>query len=151
VKGETLEVRFRSKVAPPDANGCELWTGGKFWNGYGVIWRNGKHAYAHRTAWELGHGEIPDGKIVCHRCDVKLCVADAHLFLGTDADNSADKVAKGRQARGAMLPQTKLSEADVLAIRAIGRTRSQKEISAMFGVSQSVVSNILSGKRRVHL
>ena len=62
--------------------------------------RRGETAYAHRMAWELEHGPIPGDLWVLHRCDNPPCVRLDHLFLGTHADNMADKVAKGRQARG---------------------------------------------------
>jgi len=67
-------------------------------NGYGSFWLNGAKVGAHRVAWELCHGPIPPGMHVLHHCDVRPCVA--HLFLGDDAANMADRHAKGRDAKG---------------------------------------------------
>lgn len=80
-------------------NGCLEWTGSiRATDGYGEIsGRHGKTLRTHRVAWELAHGPIPEGLHVLHHCDnPPCCDAEKCLFLGTDADNSADKMAKGR-------------------------------------------------------
>jgi hypothetical protein len=95
-----LEVRFWQRVRK-DQDGCWRWTGHcRRTNGYGTIRISEQSKLAHRVSWEMANGPIPDGTFVCHRCDNPPCVNPAHLFLGTVADNAADMVAKGRQAKG---------------------------------------------------
>lgn len=110
-------------------------------SGYGQVNRDGRAAYAHRVAWELAHGPAGDAYVL-HRCDNRKCVNPEHLFLGSFDDNMADMVAKGRQAHGTRNMHAKLTEADVLAIRASGL--KQREIAEQFGVQQSLVSMIRS-------
>ena len=83
----------------PASNDCIEWVGHLSDTGYGLVTRSGKHLKAHRLSWAFHNGEIPDGLHVLHHCDNRKCVNIDHLFLGTNADNVADKIAKGRQYR----------------------------------------------------
>ena len=91
-----ITERFWSKVEKGD--GCWLWRGAIGSHGrYGQFNVVNRSRPSHRVAWELVNGPIPAGLYVLHRCDVGLCVNPAHLFLGTQKDNMADMMAKGRQ------------------------------------------------------
>lgn len=82
-------------------DGCWEWQGTKGTFGYGVARAWKRQTTAHRRAWELWHGSIPEGVHVLHRCDNPPCVRPDHLFLGTPADNVMDMIAKGRRGRPA--------------------------------------------------
>lgn len=127
--------------AGPDE--CWLWTSRIDKHGYGRWSGN----LAHRLAYTHFKGPIPAGLLVCHTCDNPVCVNPAHLWLGTNADNARDKVAKGR-ARGGSLSggnRAKLTTKDALEIRRLRGTMTQAKIAAMFGVGQNTVSRIQNG------
>ncbi len=98
---ETYEERFWSfvdKSAGPDA--CWPWTGSRL-KGYGAFRRYGNRRVATRIAWEYVTGAPPpDDLVIMHSCDNPPCCNPAHLKPGTDAENVADCIAKGRNSRG---------------------------------------------------
>lgn len=124
---------------------CWLWNMSTFGFGYGQLNIAKKHVSAHRRAWELWNGAIPEGMCVLHRCDVPACCNPAHLFLGTRTDNQKDMAAKGRAASGERNSQSTLKADQVLAIYA--DPRPQPEIARQYGVRQSAVSRIKTGNR----
>lgn len=108
---------------------------------------SGKIELAYRAAYRLFRGPIPDGLFVLHSCDNGLCVNPAHLFVGTQADNMADKVKKNRQARGERSGQARLTEASVREIRALNvQGMSERKLAARFGVSNAAIHSVLSGE-----
>lgn len=89
--------RFESRLLET-TSGCLEWTGSRNADGYGSATRGRSSALAHRLAWELAYGPIPQGRLVCHRCDNPPCCNPEHLFLGTQSDNMRDMAAKGRSS-----------------------------------------------------
>jgi len=134
-------------TAPPNANGCRLWTGAVWDNtGYPRFNRGGTSVPAYRVAWELANGPIPNGLWVCHKCDVGRCLTITHMFLGTPADNSADMARKGRAAKGEKNGGGgKLTAAKVLTIRGAYESGvvSQQRLADAFGVTQGIVSAVV--------
>ncbi len=143
--------RFWSKVSPEPNTGCWLWVGSVSWQGYGRAWLGGRCVLAHRASWAESFGPIPCGLHALHRCDNPPCVNPAHLFLGTNAENVADRDRKGRGARGASVSNRgerngshKLTREAVREIRAsVGAT--QDALARRYGVTQAVVWRVLRG------
>lgn len=97
---KSAEERFVASYRVSE-NGCWLWIGAPQSNfSYGSLKVNGKKIPAHRYSWTRVNGPIPEGLLVCHKCDVPLCVNPDHLFIGTVLDNARDRDSKGRQSRG---------------------------------------------------
>jgi len=122
--------------------------------GYGQFWDGERQISTHRYAYLQWKGEIPHGAMVCHTCDNPPCCNPNHLFLGTHQDNMDDGKTKKRfkSLHGSLHGNAKINEHDVKSIkeqRAMGLT--QKQIGKQFGIDQSEVSNILSGKRWHHV
>jgi hypothetical protein len=129
------------KTIPVPECGCLLWLGATVKGGYGKTSRKGRTLIAHRAIWEAKHGPIPEGKILCHSCDVPLCVNVDHLFLGTHQDNAADKVTKNRQAKGRQIYQTVLDEETVRQLRQA--TGTYASIAREFGLREGNVRLVL--------
>ena len=145
---EMLEL-FHSCYAVDAITGCWVWNGQMHKQGYGVIDMKRKgtryRMLAHRFSLKyVGKVGLPDDLNACHHCDNRPCVNPEHLFHGTQKQNMEDCVAKGRQAKGGMLPQTKLSEHQVHLIWSDGRP--YEEIASDFGTHTSSVANIKAGK-----
>lgn len=105
----TLERVYARVEIQPGEDGCHLWTGHTV-SGYGQIKAEGKHRYVHVVAYECRHGSLPPGLLVLHKCDIRNCVRDEHLFVGTHQDNADDKVRKGRHRNGKPMLGKKFSQ-----------------------------------------
>lgn len=134
--------------------GCWGWTGKVNADGYGAIHHRHGLALAHRVAWEVAHGLIPDGQCVLHACDNPPCTNPAHLFLGTRADNNRDRRAKGRSAVGSRSGRARLTEALVADLRrrhAAGEFHSISGVARDLGVSHGAISDAVRGKSWQHV
>lgn len=177
---EEIAGRFWAKVHKSDS--CWLWQGTPCNSGYGEFGFNGARWLTHRLAYTLAYGPIPAGLCVLHRCDAnyplrdityRLCCRPDHLFLGTRADNAADRDAKGRCVwdhpvrgdqhyhrlrpetvrRGERHPVAKLDET---AVREIRRLRSvegltYRQIAARFDVDLTNIACIVKRKTWAHI
>jgi hypothetical protein len=136
-----IETRFWAKVNKTDA--CWLWVGSLDKDGYGQIAarHDGRTGLlrAHRLSWVLAYGSIPEGLVICHKCDVRSCIRAEHLFLGTHQDNIADARQKGRLNNSLPRPR-KLTLADRLAIYHMPNRRGLGvELALRYGVTKTCI------------
>lgn len=154
ISGHTLRGRhfpdtktaFWFYVTPTSPERCWIWQGPNDASaGYGRVSVNGVLYHAHRLSYELHHGPLQDGQIVCHTCDNPRCVNPNHLFAGTLQDNQADMMAKQRNVRGKAHPRAILTERQVTQIREMYATGkyTQKRLGALFGVSKTLVGRVV--------
>ena len=147
----TLEERFWSKVDRQPV-GCWTWRSMVRGQRYGRFHVAGRKVLAHRLAYELLIGPIPDGLDLCHTCDNDACVRPDHLFPATHEVNMRDAAAKGRVARGERVTRSKLTSDQVSEIRA--RRLAGEGVVALgiaFGVHNSVISRVARGVAWAHV
>lgn len=132
-------ARFQAKVSIDPDTGCHNWTAYRNEWGYGKVTVRNALFNAHRRIFIHVNGPIPDGLVVRHKCDNPACVNPAHLELGTDAENAADKAQRRRT-------QTKITDD---AVRRIRNSRLKGvELAREYGLSTAAISLIRAGKRR---
>lgn len=150
-KSNTLDV-FSLLIDRGGLTECWPFTGSRDSEGYGRMMIRRRAHKAHRLAYELSHGEIPVGMVVCHSCDNPPCCNPAHLFIGTPADNTADRDAKMRGIHGERNHKAKMTEADVVELRRLrGDGVTTVKLAAMFGISQAVASKAALGQTWRHV
>ena len=129
---------------PPPAGVLWLWTGNVGANGYGRLRADGKRYVAHRAAYELFNGPIPKGVVVRHTNDTPLDVNPHHLILGTTKNNVEDMVERERQARGQRQHLAKLTETEVLTIRARHAAgESIYGLARAYGMGETSIRNVV--------
>ena len=140
--------RFFSRVLITP--GCWLWTGSISSTGYGNLYLQGKVVNAHKACYEHYEGEVPKGLELLHRCDIRNCVNPSHLKPGTHRENQEDAGLKNRLPFGEAHWACKLTDADVLEILDLLKRGpySQRHISRIYGVSDTAIRRIKSGKRK---
>jgi hypothetical protein len=153
-KTRPLADKYWEKVDKQGPDDCWNWTGAKTRLGYGSIGVDGKTMSAHRVAWAMEYGSLPDDKDVCHHCDNPGCVNPKHLFLGTETDNMRDKMSKGRgnQQKGERNGNAKLTSEAVTHIRELAQQgRRLVDIAAIFGISDITVGAIVKRRAWKHV
>ena len=147
-----IEQRFEDNKQIDDLTNCHNFLGFKTWQGYGKIKYKGKPYLSHRLFWILNKGKIPQDKHILHKCDNPSCFNLDHLFIGTNSDNVADKVAKNRQyhppkGKDHYRGNAKLTETQVMEIKnLLKRGYSQADIHRDFKISRQIVSDIATSK-----
>lgn len=153
-----IEDRFWEKVNRRDDDECWEWMGATNALGYGSFFVEKvggviRTSLAHRMGYQLEVGQIPAGALVLHSCDNPPCVNPAHLSLGTNLDNAADRESRGRggQPKGSRSGNAKLTEADIREIRDLYPFMTQDDLAMRFGVCQTTISRIVLGKSWSHV
>jgi predicted DNA-binding protein (UPF0251 family) len=132
-----------------DSRGCRIWQL-SIKHGYGQVSVDGVSVYAHRAAYEVFVGRIPDGLQVLHTCDVRPCIEPTHLFLGTQLDNVVDMWTKGRGKLppihiGEAHPLVTIADVEVAAIRlAFYQGQQQRDLAARYRCSQATISRFVN-------
>jgi hypothetical protein len=149
-KGYTKED-FYNKLKIMD-NGCWEWTGSRHVAGYGMTRIDGKLYRCNRVALELEGIDLTN-KIAMHTCDNPPCCNPAHLIAGTMKDNMEDRNNKERQAKGIDLKHSKLTEEQIVEIRALwaSGTMTQTDIGFDYGVHQGTISYLVNNKTWKHI
>jgi hypothetical protein len=144
------------RIGSPDE--CWEWQNALDADGYGVWSIQGQQVKTHRYAYELSKGKIPDSLHVCHSCDNRRCCNPSHLWVGTNDDNHADKRRKGREVPpptfyGSSHPQSKLTEQDVLEIRALYAEGNDtyKTLAQKFNVSSGLIGHVVTRRNWKHI
>lgn len=160
-------MRFWSSVDKTVDTDCWIWRSDRSSFGHGRFLFLGQRTQAHRYAYELEYGTIPDGLVLCHKCDVPECVNPSHMFVGTQKDNIQDCVRKGRWPvgqthwcsgkpelvkRGERAGNSKLSETQVAEIYRLCCSGSNySDVAALFGINRATAVQIHRGKTWNHV
>ncbi len=149
-KIERIKLLYEKKVIRKSDNECWDWSGMIDDSGYASMKVHRKNEKASRMSWLMNFGEIPNGLLVCHTCDNRLCTNPKHLWLGTHQMNVTDMMSKGRHVvtrGGAKLTEEQVKEIKKLLKEGITVT----EIAKTYNMKQSSISLIKLGKNWKHV
>lgn len=152
-----LSLEGRLKARTEVSEGCWEWRGAISNKGYGVLTFKGKQVLVHRAMYELALGPIPTGLFVCHHCDNRKCLRPEHLFVGSQRDNIADMMSKGRGGGQFKKGHTVSWSLDQDRRRAIAETISRRNSgegnpAAKLNAAQvNEIRTLLSGEPRAKL
>ena len=153
-ENKAIVSRFWSKVSVKSDIDCWEWQAGKTSQGYGGFHYGKFSIRAHRFSYQLHNRKINEYECVCHSCDNPSCVNPKHLWIGTRAENNADKEAKGRgtypnQMSGEGNTNYVLTTPEVISIKVMARKgMPQARIASYIGVSAATVCMVVNGDRR---
>lgn len=140
---ELAKKRLLARYEEDSKTGCWNWTGPTTRGGYGAFKMQQKSMAASRAAMILLRGVDPSGMFVCHTCDNPRCINPDHLFLGTPADNAADRDAKGRTKSGPSAQQRLTEEQAQFILRSSMRN---VDLARRFGVSERAICDVRRGR-----
>jgi len=130
---------------------CWYWTGYVANDGYGVKSMRDHPVKVHRLSYVVYNGPIDDGLVVRHSCHERTCINPNHLSIGTPRDNAQDMVEADRQASGKKHGMAKLTESQVLEIRALAGRFTHREIGERFNVTRPMIGYIINRKNWKHI
>lgn len=136
-----MSVRFWAKVAPPDINGCRLWTGAVFKSGYGAF-KHGITWRAHRMAWVLAGNKLDSDKIIMHLCSNKLCCNPEHLQQSTQSNNLYHAAAHGKMTRHTGVNADKRFDDAIIQAIVVSTAISCREWARRLGCEHHIISRI---------
>lgn len=144
----TLNSSAKSKKMP---SGCWEYRGTIEKRGYGVLEVDRRQWRAHRYMYVQTHGPVSDDLYICHKCDNRLCVNPDHLYAGTVRNNADDAIARDR-IKGEFNGRAKLTNEQVVEIRErYANGEYQEKLAAAYNVGQTTISEIVIGKKWVHV
>lgn len=135
-----LKRWIRDHLDYPHKDYCLIWPFASKRKGYGSVFHNGRVVSAHRFMCELIHGPAPEGYVAAHSCNRggEGCTNPHHLSWKTNSANQLDRTDRGKRS--------KLTKAKALEIRALLGQETPDVTAKRYGVSESAVRQVQSGK-----
>lgn len=145
----SLREYIEERCIPEPNTGCWLWLRSVGSHGYGNACLPGTRVTtAHRVSYLAFNGEIPDGMLIQHSCDNRICVNPDHLSLGTDKTNAEDKMRKGRGNHEGRVfpphPTRKLTPGQVVSVRQ--SSESVAKIARRVSMDPAAIQRIRDGR-----